>query len=409
MPKSNGKRFNYWDESLLIDKLAKPKANRYLVFDADIGGLNNIRIAFEYVVVLAAVTGRTLVLPPRSAWYLINFGPMPEAEKGGTTEFGDIYNIEALKRALPIINTEEFIESAAKHLDIPSEFTDDPGFTTKLKQSHTAWREWLLENSEIPDWSPYDTLICFPDIETCRDGPHLAGDYLDKRKPVEFSAWMNAAPVLYFPSNKRYRSLGPVATMLAGKDDSLQILMRRLLKNHMRFRDEIFSLASQIVEALGLKSYDALQIRRNDFQYSKTRVSPDRIIENIRVLFDQGQAIYIATDEDRKEVFDDLAKGLNAPAIYTWKDVESVFNEPIPYAWIGPIEQLICTLARRFVGNDLSTFTSYIHRLRGYNAAEDQNLYYHSIAYDEIPAALTEGAARGRAYLRENPLFWLSC
>ncbi len=402
-------RFKYWDESLLKGQLPKPKKNRYLVFDADEGGLNNIRLAFEYVVILAALTGRTLVLPPKSAWYLINFGPMPESEQGGTTEFGDIYNIDALARALPVINTEQFIRNAATHLNIPDEFACEPAAMDVSTKQSEAWRDWLLENTVIPAWDPYDTLICMPDIESAQAGRHMSGDYLDSRTPVEFSAWMNAAPVLYFPSTKQYRSLGPVATMLADRDDSLPSLSRRLIKHHIRYRDEIFSISSDIIDTLGLDSFDALQIRRNDFQYDKTKVSVDEIVDNIRVLFDQGLDIYIATDEDRVGVFDDLAAGLGAARIFTWKDVETSITYSIPYAWIGPIEQLICAQARRFVGNDLSTFTSYIHRLRGYGFVEDKGMYFHNQTYKSVPDTIPQSYYKGRSYLRENPLSWQSC
>lgn len=45
---------------------------RYLSFEPDCGGFNNIRMEFEVMVVLAAATGRTLILPPDYPVYLLS-------------------------------------------------------------------------------------------------------------------------------------------------------------------------------------------------------------------------------------------------------------------------------------------------------------------------------------------------
>ena len=45
---------------------------KYLVFEPDNGGWNNIRMAAETAMVFAHATGRTLVMPPTTVWYLLN-------------------------------------------------------------------------------------------------------------------------------------------------------------------------------------------------------------------------------------------------------------------------------------------------------------------------------------------------
>ncbi len=41
------------------------------------------------------------------------------------------------------------------------------------------------------------------------------------------------------------------------------------------------------------------------------------------------------------------------------------------------MEQVVCAAARVFIATPLSTFSGYIHRLRGYTGAPDRNRYYH--------------------------------
>ena len=155
----------------------------------DQGGLNNIRLVFEYVAVIAAMTGRTLVLPPRKPWYLINTGQIHNGQAGGATDFDDIFDIPTLRSVIPVITVEEFIREASGHLSIPAVFSregifewDDTG-----QNQHLEWKKWLLNNTEVMPWNPYNDLICHPDIGSVEASGSLQEHYVDGRRLIRIS------------------------------------------------------------------------------------------------------------------------------------------------------------------------------------------------------------------------------
>jgi hypothetical protein len=80
-------------------------SKRYLTFEPDSGGWNNVRMSLENIFVFCAATGRTLVLPPPYQMYLLAKG---EKRDHG---FGDFFPIDKLEfqKHCPIMTMEEFI------------------------------------------------------------------------------------------------------------------------------------------------------------------------------------------------------------------------------------------------------------------------------------------------------------
>ena len=73
--------------------------DRYLTFEYDNGGWNNVRMSLECLIVVAHATGRTLVIPPQQHLYLLGkthqdpHDTKPHDEMG----FEDFFDIEHLQ------------------------------------------------------------------------------------------------------------------------------------------------------------------------------------------------------------------------------------------------------------------------------------------------------------------------
>lgn len=89
----------------------KTDKTKYISFVPDKGGWNNIRMNMEIVFIIAAATGRTLVLPPPVPVYLLSPG---QSKKGKPRHkgFADFIPIEDgyFQKQLPVISFEDFIK-----------------------------------------------------------------------------------------------------------------------------------------------------------------------------------------------------------------------------------------------------------------------------------------------------------
>ena len=113
------KRLKYW----ATPAAALPASNKYLTFKNDCGGLNNIRIVFEYAVLVASITKRTLVLPPDEAMYLIDWGPIARSDAADKTHpnssLATFFSMRSLRAGLPVITAKEFIAKEGTRLNAP--------------------------------------------------------------------------------------------------------------------------------------------------------------------------------------------------------------------------------------------------------------------------------------------------
>lgn len=91
---------------------------------------------------------------------------------------------------------------------------------------------------------------------------------------------------------------------------------KRFVRDHLRYVDEIVCAAARVVEAVRDHArrndkhnasrddgtYDAVHVRRGDFQYTPTRLSADELYK-LSPELTEGATLYVATDERDKAFF----------------------------------------------------------------------------------------------------------
>lgn len=394
---------------------------KFITFDVDIGGFNNIRMQFEYLLCIAAVTGRTLVLPPPAPWYLINWGPIQrEGDIDGVCDYAEFFDLPVLKKYIDVISTADFIEQQKDRLGIPGEFFQF--FPARIENERAddrselraSWQAWLAQRVRIVPWNPLNNLIYYPDISTVMQSPQRPDEhFIDRRTAVWFDVAMNESVVLHFPSNVAagQRQLGQVSRLFAFADDDKERALRFMLKHGVRYVPEIFEVAQKIVDALGIFQYSSLHLRRNEIQFTESRADPATTAANIGQLLKPDEPLYLATDETDETFFAGLR---DQRPVYRFADLAAlpgISDDPLaitPHKLIGCVEQVICAAGRVFAGTPHSTFSTYISRLHGYLQAPDLEEYSHTqLALNQSRGfGFVSRATRGRDYMCEDPVLW---
>jgi hypothetical protein len=170
----------YWRDIRSDESYSSPLAvqDTYLTFEPDEGGWNNIRMALENAVMMAIMTGRTLVLPPSQNFYLLGLGGKKKHKK--VFGFADFFHFESVQqehKAFKAISFEEFLERVAMkgHLKDSTGKTSFPpmnnrtdwndlGFNhvaTKGGKGKVLWG-WLRTVTTQVEWTNEKCVATFP-------------------------------------------------------------------------------------------------------------------------------------------------------------------------------------------------------------------------------------------------------
>jgi len=421
----------------------------------------------ETVLGMAFAMGRTLVLPPEKEMYLLKQKKGKHGEQKNTFSFNHFFHMEAIHNEHPgldIITMEEFLTREALPGNIRSVKTGQVTYPPDNKRVQWDGRsdinklfDWLREAHLTVNWNPEECIGVFPasadpkDLQDLRQmekavlqNPPRFEDYVGNPVPIDgtplerlrenwagrtkaclYDESLQQATFVHFPVDHKThaRLLVHFYAFLFFQNWRHDLWMKRFIRDHVRYVDEIQCAAARVVAAVRDRArqlsnndnpdglFDAFHVRRGDFQYKATRVDADVLLEMAQRKIPDGTLLYMATDERDKSFFDPLKKHYNVVFLDDFHD-QALMG--INTNFYGMIDQLVATRSRTFFGCWFSTFTGYINRIRGYHADEERlpgyesgivNSWYYALP-DRFDHMQRYHPVKKSFYAREFPTSW---
>jgi len=439
---------------------------RYLTFEPDGGGFNNIRMAMEVVLTLAHAMGRTLVLPPDQNMYLLYKQDNHQKREFGFQDFFPMEDISNSQAGLKIITTKEFLQ----RIGVTGKLRDlETGEISFPPMNWTVWdmdtnrverqlNPWLRKVGYVPlNWNPDECLVAFPASpgsldaleETWENLLHTKDGLPDHRQfighptPVYgssilrlqenhrrrkhlclYNRTMQEQVVIHFPGKRKFggRLLTQFYMYVFFENWKQYVWTARFIRDQVRYRDEIQCAGARVVEAVRQRArhrdpvnnpygdFDAFHVRRGDFQYRSTRISAMEMYNVSRDEIPEGATVYIGTDERDKSFFANMSAHFDVVFLDDFAHLLKGVNTN----FYGLIDQLITSQSRTFFGCWYSTFSGYINRLRGYHTDRLKLPGFERGITNSFYYAPLENKYRmreywpisGSDYAREFPISW---
>ena len=203
---------------------------KYLTFEPDGGGFNNIRMSLETIIVMAHAMGRILVMPPSQGMYLLR---KDRDKQKVHFSFDDFYHMEQVgfeHAGLDIISMEQFLMTEAMTGNLKNKTT---GKVSLPPNNRTNWdgmdpkelKEYLRDVALTPlDWTPGSCLAAFPSDDGTEHFDELNEMMADVTK--NFPAWKDfqnkPVPVDASPLERLREAVGGQVRRLCIYDEEMQ-------------------------------------------------------------------------------------------------------------------------------------------------------------------------------------------
>ncbi|KAL3775210.1 hypothetical protein HJC23_010698 [Cyclotella cryptica] len=398
-----------------LDPPIPTTTKRYLSFEPDCGGWNNIRMEFEIMIVFAAVTGRTLILPPDYPVYLLQkdtgsrhrglqdffqYGGdrLSQSHARGGGGFDDVVDVVTMRDFF----REEIIEK--KSYPLPVDETNRTKVLSSIEKCNYKAKDersciHLFDHMAtvadfVPSWHGEQNCLIMDDVNWYEDSS-IAGlreqdasqhehvvEFCNGRSPVYYNRHIHEAPLIHFRSHlKETRLLVHFYAFIYFTSPKIGNYYKRLVRDRVRYSDAIFCAAGKVVKALldEFGSYSSMHCRRGDFQWPRMRISAEEWLANTRHIFHEGEVLYISTDETDRTFFEPLARRYHLKFLSDYKELAGLDRLDPNFA--GMIDQVIASRGREFVGTYFSSFSAFIGRMRGYHGMSGRTMHYGHIKH----------------------------
>ena len=361
---------------------------KFMSFQVDMGGWNNVRMSLEVIIVVAAATGRTLVLPPEQPFYLLS--GKKKGNKRSFLEMFDLHDRDFAKQ-LKIMTMPDFLQQHGK--DILG-LDDD-----QMKEATPLGDECIHQRIDPKDcghlFKHFEDAGFQPPAESMKHCVVFDEDYLhgrdipadvqkrvqrfcgDERTPYYYSTeWQQQDLVHWKSEDFQYRLLNHFYSFVYFTNPVHDNFYKRLVRDYLHYKDDLYCAAGKIVHALQKEfgTFSTYHVRRGDFQYKVTRLSMEEWYNNTKEVMKPGEAIYIATDDSNRTVYEPLTRDFGHPVRFLDDYPEALGD--LNSMYYGMVDTIIAAQGRVFIGTWFSTFTGYINRLRGYSGKAMKNSWY---------------------------------
>jgi hypothetical protein len=249
-------------------------------------------------------------------------------------------------------------------------------------------RTWItVSGARQCVWAPVvESVLCFPAPQPIDD--------------TRFQQFGNGRPYVYTLSQEdedapdlhiHTQTLGHYSYVFY-LDDARRQQVIELMKR-VRAKRPYLSVADRIATSIG--SFNAIHVRRGDFLRNEltkhkitrtTSVTGEEIVANLASRMHRDDPLVICTDGDSgEEIFHPIRQYFRETIfLHRYFDESASIREMIAQlprtdeSVVALLTQLVASKARVFAGTLFSTFTALIHRLRGFDRQESRFLYCHN-------------------------------